>query len=246
MDILEYKRMYYIEEKMWWYQGIRDLLYRYIKNLDFNKPLILDAGCGTGKTILFLREKGYKVWGIDASKEAIKFCKKRGLTRVKYQNITMMTKMKKKFDIILCIDVFNALKEQSRFKTVNQFRKVLKKGGIILLQCASLEILRSPHDNVVNNNKRFTKKEVEGYFSNNEWRILKSSYRVFLLFIPVMLIKLIKRLVFSHKSDLVSDQYIPPQIINDLLTHLQIFENRLFLRVNLPIGSSIFLLIQKQ
>lgn len=38
-------------------------------------PKILDVGCGEGRDILFLLDKGYDVTGVDISAEAIKFCK---------------------------------------------------------------------------------------------------------------------------------------------------------------------------
>ena len=76
--------MYQVEDKHFWYQGMRKITKTlFDKYLPKNKRLkILDAGCGTGRNILFLKNYG-QVYGLDISPEAIKYCKKRGLKNIK-------------------------------------------------------------------------------------------------------------------------------------------------------------------
>ena len=83
MELEEYEIMFQAEDRHWWYLGMaaitKGMLDRYIcrgKNLS-----ILDAGCGTGATLDYLRDYGTPT-GIDFSPEAVRFCRGRNLDRV--------------------------------------------------------------------------------------------------------------------------------------------------------------------
>lgn len=71
-----YKELYELESKHWWFVAkkriVLSLMRKYI-NYDRNNK-ILDAGCGSGLMLNDLKEFG-QVYGIDYSKEAIKFSK---------------------------------------------------------------------------------------------------------------------------------------------------------------------------
>lgn len=43
---------------------------------------ILDVGCGTGDTLLALRSLGWDVYGMEMDKNAVRICKKRGLSQI--------------------------------------------------------------------------------------------------------------------------------------------------------------------
>ena len=82
MDTSEYDKMYRLEEANWWYLGRRDLVLKMAARFDnghSGKPLrILDAGCGTGINLKYLQILG-DVYGLDISKDALRFSRNRGL-----------------------------------------------------------------------------------------------------------------------------------------------------------------------
>ena len=83
----------------------------------------LDAGCREGKQTRALERKGYKVTSIDISKE--------------YEKCRIVDLNKKlpfkdnSFDLIWCSEVIEHLKSPEF--TVNEFRRVLRKGGKMVL-----------------------------------------------------------------------------------------------------------------
>jgi SAM-dependent methyltransferase len=248
MEKFEYANMFNFESDMWWYKGLRDLLFFYIKkysNNDINTK-ILDAGCGTGKNLEVFNLNGYKAYGLDFSEEAINFCKKRNLNNVLFGDICNIPFQEKYFDILICMDVLGNLGNNETEKAIKEFRRVLKDDGIAIINCAALEIFRSQHDDVIHTKKRFSKKDLEIEFKKSNFIILKSSYRVFFLSFPILIVKMIKRIFRSKNKPPSSDQWMPPALINNLLFKIQYAENKLIKRFNLFFGSSVFLIVKKQ
>src|SRR3990167_2263860 len=74
----EYAMMAERENFYWWHIGRRAILNSILERRLLKKEnLILDVGCGGGGNILFLKNFGLVV-GIDASVDAINFCKNKG------------------------------------------------------------------------------------------------------------------------------------------------------------------------
>ncbi len=245
----EYAKMYRAEDELWWYAGLRDTLkYCLVKYAPLNAS-ILDAGCGTGKNMEFFTSLGYtNVQGFDYSADAIEFCRQRGLEQVQLGNIITIDHPNDSFDVISCMDVLGSLEDTDRILAVNELFRILKPGGILLCNTASLEIFRSQHDDVANIKNRFTRSQFIALFKIENAEILKLSYRVFLLSPLMLLFKLTKRVIglFKPDNESRSDQLMFPFGINWCLLQIQLFENRLFKRFNFPFGSSIFILIKKK
>ena len=247
MEKFEYENMFNYESDMWWYKGLRDLLFFYIRKYAKNDTCtkILDAGCGTGKNLEIINLNGYEAYGMDYSEEAISFCKKRNLYNVKLGDIRSIPFREKYFDILICMDVLGNLENEHIGKAIQEFHRVLKDGGIAIINCAALEIFRSQHDDVIHTKIRFSKKDLETEFSKNNFIILKSSYRVFFLSFPILAVKMIKRILRSKNNPPMSDQWMPPGLLNTMLFKIQIAENKMIKRFNLFFGSSIFLVVKK-
>src|SRR5690348_5358259 len=100
--------MYRVEDRHWWYQGLRAILFR---RTGLDRPescawRILDAGCGTGGTLQALRRSGHRAaQGFDYSASALHFCRKRGLADVCQGSITAIPFPDGAFDLVISNDV---------------------------------------------------------------------------------------------------------------------------------------------
>ena len=245
----EYDKMYRSEDKLWWYKCLRDLLKYYIQNYYSATPRILDAGCGTGKNMEFLISLGYdQVEGFDYSADAIRFCRMRGLKQVQQGSVTAIDHPDCSFDIVYCMDVLGCLPEEERIQAVSELFRVLKPGGLFLCNSASLNIFRSQHDDVGNIKIRFSRPQFIALFEAEDRHIVKLSYRIFLLSPLVLVFKLTKNLIRMLKPGgrSQSDQIVFPLGINWFFSQVQRFENFLLKMVDLPFGSSVFIVMKKR
>lgn len=162
----EYADMFRSEESLWWYRGTRDIIQSALSRYCPSPATILDAGCGTGKIMAVLSGHHYTVRGIDVSDIALTYCRKRGLTDVRFASVTDIPHDANTFDAILHIDVLGVLSRQQARKAIEEFYRVLKPGGHIILQCAALEWLRSQHDTVTNIKIRYDKQQLMRMFAS--------------------------------------------------------------------------------
>jgi SAM-dependent methyltransferase len=63
---------------------------------------VLDVGCGAGRAVLYLQERGVDVTGIDNSPLAVTVCRRRGAVNVEVRSITRLRGLGK-FDTILML-----------------------------------------------------------------------------------------------------------------------------------------------
>jgi ubiquinone/menaquinone biosynthesis C-methylase UbiE len=105
---------------------------------------ILDAGCGTGDTALFLAGRGNRVTGIDFLEEPIQRAKRkvaeRGLSATfLVKDALTLTGWDERFDNVVDSGLFHVVTDEDRQRYVAGLATVLKPGGRLFLMCFSDE-----------------------------------------------------------------------------------------------------------
>jgi cyclopropane fatty-acyl-phospholipid synthase-like methyltransferase len=105
---------------------------------------VLDAGCGTGDTALFLASRGCKITGIDFLEVPIQRAKQkaaeRGLTAIfLVKNALTLKDWSERFDNVVDSGLFHVFSDEDRTKYVASLTTVLKPGGRLFLLCFSDE-----------------------------------------------------------------------------------------------------------
>lgn len=120
----------------------------YITNLTFIEKYlktgdtILDVGAGTGKYSLFLFAKGYKVTALDLMKKHVDFIKSKNNLIPTYQMnaIDLSFFPNDSFNIVLLFGpMYHLLNKEDRIKALKEAKRVVKKGGFILISYLSNE-----------------------------------------------------------------------------------------------------------
>jgi len=130
---------------------------------------ILDAGCGTGDTALFLAGRGNRVTGIDFLEEPILRAKRkadeRGIAATfLVKDALTLTDWSERFDNVIDSGLFHVFSDEDRPRYVAGLATVLKSGGRLFLMCFSDE------EPGTQGPRRVSKKELHDAFARG-WEI---------------------------------------------------------------------------
>ena len=244
MDKSEYLRMYHLETKFWWYKVLHELVdFTIRKNKQEGKISILDAGCGTGR-MMEINQKYGTVTGIDYSEDAVYYAKKRGLENIEMGDLNDYQFEKGAYDVVVCLDVLYHSAIQNDIAIVEKFYHTLKDDGILIINLPAFEYLKRSHDLVVHTKRRYRKKPFENDLKETGFTILRSGYRMPLLYFIILIAKLFPKKSKSDESK--SDLKELPVWLNTLLLNYGRLENWCLKQgFAFPVGSSLFVVAKK-
>ena len=244
MEREQYAIMARREERHWWYAGMRQVALAVLDHvLDGQHSLrILDAGCGTGGTTVELRRYG-DVVGVDLAWEALEPARGRGLAELTRGSIESLPFRPASFDVVTSFEVVYHLGVASDVWALEEMRRVLKPGGLLLLRVPAHDWLRGHHDRLVHTRHRYSRSEVRAKLESTGFCIGQLTWANTLLFPPAVA----KRLVESatdddddDATDVEPDLWQPPAPINAILQSLVAVEALAIPRgLPLPFGLSV-------
>jgi SAM-dependent methyltransferase len=243
-----YKLTYELEESYWWYIARRKIIMDQLHSLFMNKhkkPLLLDVGCGTGKNLIDFSEF-FETYGVDASIEAINFCRRRGLNNIKildsFNTKLIKNPFHKKFDMITMLDVLEHIQNDIQYLKI--IKKWLKKDGMLFLTVPAYQWLWSGEDHVSNHFRRYSKKQLLETISRSGFTIKKISYFNTFLFPLQAFTLLMKRWLFPESIN-QTNLHEMPKIINELLERIMSAELPFLKTIDFHFGGSILCICQK-
>ena len=232
----QYKILSELENTHWWFLAKKE----FIKNClpKPNKKLkILDLGCGTGGTSVFLENWG-TVDRIEVSPYACTILRKKGV-KFKRGNIETSNLGRNKYDLICILDVLyhKSIKDIDKILLKSNF--ALKKGGLILIMDCALPFFYSKHDKIMHAGRRFYLSSLIKKVEQANFQVIKKSYIYFFLF-PLFMINRIANKFFNFPT--VSRVN---NVLNKILFHICRLESFFLQYVSFPIGSSVVILAHK-
>lgn len=236
-----------IEKKHWWWEGRRELLRYFFKN---RRPKhVLDIGCGTGETLSFLRRfyPSAKLYGVDTSSRAISYSKLRGHKDIKKASATKLPFKNDFFDVVLFLDVLEHIKDDN--KAIREAKRVLRKGGIVIITAPALSFIWSDHDTKQGHQRRYTRREIRKLAADNQLGISFISYFNFLFSLPIIVIRLLSRLKpfksFANYDKEINYNIANVTFTNSILRYLFIVEIKALRFIRYPIGISVSAVLKK-
>lgn len=241
MNSREYKIMFDIEDKHFWFLGKRMFVEAILKNRLKSNIKILDLGSGTGGMTKYLEKYG-DVVGIEKSRYSAIFAKKRGV-KILISDIAKIPQKEDKFDLVTLFDVLYHKNVKDEKRVIKEVSRVLKKNGLVLITDSALPILAGRHDTHTQGKTRYTLTQMEKIVKSQNFEIVRSSY-IFMSTLPTIAFKrlILDKILKPHTSD-VSEVNAVLNYIAKVLIKL---ESIIFGYVDIPIGSSVIILAQKK
>lgn len=246
MERSEYGVMYRLEQSYWWFVGKQFLVREEVKPLLLPRrrgARILDIGSGTGITLKTLEEFG-QAFGMEMSREAIQFLKKRDLKRVVCSDAEQVLPFKDdSFSLVTCLDVLEHLDRDKEL--LAEMIRVCEEGGHVLVTVPAFNRLWSPHDTVLHHRRRYTRTRLLGQLRALNAQVIKACYYNFTLSLPILAVRKLRALL-SDKGKGQSDFFIDlPEGLNTSLSALYKLEILGLRILRYPYGVSLRVLLRK-
>jgi SAM-dependent methyltransferase len=246
MNPCEYEVMYRIEDRYWWYVGIRKIartiLDRYLPREGSRR--VLDAGCGTGGNLGLLSRYG-SVYGVELSREAVRFMKGRGFTRFATASVTDVPFKGGVFDLVDVFYVNECLPDDA--PALREYFRLLRPGGLLYMSEVAFESLRGEHDLAVGIERRYTRRDLARRIEAAGFEVLRTTCANTILSPPIFLLRRIRR-IFSpvaKPEEAKSDFDRAPAFLHSLFKATLFIEAFLLKHINLSFGVTVIAVARK-
>lgn len=248
----EFERMYAVEDRLWWYIGLREHVLSLLqldgagaKHAANGRPRILDAGCGTGGMLARLRPHG-RVAGVDLAPFAVAVCRaRRGLDTTAVASITALPFPDASFDLAVSLDVISDAGAGNDAAALAELARVLVPDGRLCLNLPAYRWLAGEHDLAVETKRRYTRGELRALLHAAGFAPQRLTYWNCALLPPIAAARALSRRRGRPATEARSDIAVPPAPLNRALLALARLEGRLLRRVDLPAGSSLLCVATK-
>ncbi len=231
-----------LEESYWWFVGRRAILERVLRRFGNQSCLAVDVGCGSGRNLQMLRPYADCVMGLDTSAAALELASARGFPTARADGYALPL-AGSSVDLVCALDVLEHLDED--LMALHEFHRVLRPGGLLLLTVPAYRFLWSEHDEALSHRRRYVASEMHAKLTRTGFVVLKRTYAVFFMLFPIALYRLFRGLVPKDPYAPKASHVVLPNFFNKLLVALLQVEAWMIGRINLPWGTSIVVLAQR-
>lgn len=243
MEEAEYGHMYRQEDRHWYFAGKRNLVMSLLADhLVKDKPQVLDAGCGTGRTLAELA-RHYDAVGMEPNAGALSYASSRGMKRLVSGSLDQVPFANGVFDVVAVLDVLEHCDDDCH--ALAEIKRVLAAEGLLIVTVPAYKWLWSTHDDVLHHRRRYTKSSLLMLLEQNGFIVNKISYFNTFVFPLVAIMRLVGK-VLKRDSGSADTDAIPPALLNSILYGLQCLE-RVYIRLfSFPFGVSLICIARKR
>jgi SAM-dependent methyltransferase len=243
MDERMMKAMLEVDEHHWWYRGRRRIIRAELDRLPLPAgAVILDAGCGSGRTMQELVDYG-EVHGIELDPEAAQVARGRGHGEVRIGRLEELPWNDGAFDLIACLDVIEHTPDDRA--TLRELRRVCRPGGWLLVTVPAYQALWSLHDEANHHYRRYSRASLRSAAVEAGWWLRRMTSFNSLLLAPAAAVRLAQRRLGTGNG-YTNDLDLGPGWLNDVLERPLALEASWLARGRtLPAGLSLLAVLRR-
>jgi len=233
------------EDRHFWFRGLRrNARYLLETALGGRKPaLIIDCGAGTGRNLVWLSEIGPSV-GVELSAAGLRIGRA-ARRRLVQASVARLPFADASADVTTSFDVLYCLDDDIERDAVREMFRVLRPGGIALVNAAALEMLHGAHSTFTAERRRYTRKRLASVLTEAGFRIERMTFTNMSTFPVTLAVRGADRLTGRAKQASDADLRVPPAPINQAFNAALSAEAALLRVTNLPIGTSLMCVARK-
>src|SRR5882724_7193660 len=158
----EYRKLAAVEDGMWYFRSLHAHVAHVLDARLGKDAEVLDAGCGTGGLIRRLApfRPTWRWTGVDVSPVALELARQRCRSEVKFReaSVTALPSGDAHFDAVVSADVLYHVDDDAL--ALREFFRVLRPGGVVVLNLPAYQWLWSYHDTAVHSRRRYDRGDV--------------------------------------------------------------------------------------
>jgi SAM-dependent methyltransferase len=243
MNDRQMRTMLDVDEHHWWFRGRRAVIAAELDSLRLPRPArSLDAGCGSGRTLLMLAPYG-PVSGVELNEEAAAVARGRGDFDVRDGRLEELPFDDESFDLITCLDVIEHTPDD--VVTLRELHRVAAPEAWLLVTVPAYQSLWSRHDVTNHHYRRYGRASLRAAAVAAGWRVDRLTSFNSLLLAPAAAVRLADRFRPAN-GDYTPDLELGPEWLNGVLELPLRAEARwLATGRTLPVGMSLMALMQR-
>jgi SAM-dependent methyltransferase len=233
------------EDRHFWFRGLRRNARFVLEQALAGRPaaLIVDCGAGTGRNLEWLGSIGRAV-GVERSWTGLAEARRAG-RRVARATVDRLPFADGVADVATSFDVLYCLPDDSERAAVAEMWRVLKPGGLLVVNVAALDVLRGSHSALTMEVRRYTPRRLRDLLTRQGFVVERLTFTNLPIFPATLAVRVADRLTGRAPEGSDADLRVPPAPVNALFDLALRVESRLLRWVDMPIGTSILCVARK-
>jgi SAM-dependent methyltransferase len=233
------------EDEHFWFKGLRRNARRLLDHALGDRPagLIIDCGAGTGRNLDWLSSMGPAI-GVERSPAGLRIGRSHG-RRLVQGTVAQLPFADSVADVTTSFDVLYCLDDETERRALEEMWRVLKPGGMALVNVAALDVLHGSHSTLTHEVRRYTRPRLRATLTQAGFVVERMTFTNMATFPATLAVRLSERLTGRAGQASDADLRVPPAPINALFDAVLRVESGLLSLTNLPIGTSLMCLARK-